>query len=108
MKKVLALMIALLMLLLCACGHKSASAQGEQGKADAQQTQIEETTTEGYYVEEEPLADGGRSTTYRVGSSDGVIAKITREFVDGSYTEERYDSEGKLEYSIHNRPDNYV
>lgn len=108
MKKVLALMIALLMLILCACGQESAPVQVEQDKADAQQTQNEETTTEGYYVEEEPLADGGRSTTYRVGSSDGVIAKITREFVDGSYTEERYDSEGKLEYSIHNRPDNYV
>lgn len=116
MKKRIALILAFVLCLsLCACGQGSAHAPADQKPANAkqndtesQQEQTAETTAGDYFVEEEILVDGGKSTTYRVGSPNGVIAKITREFVDGSYTEERYDSEGKLEYSIHSRPDSYV
>lgn len=101
-------MIAALMLALCACGQKSAPAQGEQDEADTQQAQTAQITADGYYVEEEIREDGRISTTYRVGAPDGVIAKITMEYADGSYREERYDSEGKLEYSIYDRPDIFV
>lgn len=108
MKRVFALMIAALMLALCACGQESTPAQGEQSKTDTKQTQTAQITADGYYVEEEIRDDGMISTTYRVGAPDGVIAKITIEYADGSYREERYDSEGNLEYSIYERPDAFV
>ena len=119
MKKRIALVLVFVLCLsMCACGQESSPAQATQdstatqnmqaGNEEVVNNQTAETTPDGYYVEEGTLADGGKSTTYRVGSPDGVIAKLTKEFVDGSYTEERYDSEGKLEYFIHSRPDSYV
>lgn len=108
MKRAFALMIGLLMLLLCACGQEAAPPQAEQNNAEVQNAQTAETTANGYYIEEQTLAEGYTSTTYRVGGPDGAIAKITNEYPDGSSNEERYDSEGKLEYSIYNKPDGFV
>ena len=117
MKKVLALMIALMMLLLCACGQEAASAQDVQGgstvgteaqSAEKQQDPIAETNAEGYYVQEKKLEDGTVVTVYLDGGPKGAIVKAFAAYTDGSKSEEGYDSEGKLEYMIWNDADGSV
>ena len=108
MKKVLALMIALVMLLLCACGEEAAPAQTEQGTAETQLEQTAETTAEGYYVQEKTLEDGTKVTIYRNGGPEGAIVKGFCTYTDGTTSEERYDSEGNLEYIIWNELDGSV
>lgn len=98
MKRVFALMIALLMLILCACGQKTAPAQGERDAAVNQQDQTAEITADGYYVEEKTTEDGTHLTIYRNGGPEGPIVKGFVDYPDGTHSEERYDSEGKLEY----------
>jgi hypothetical protein len=117
MKKVLALMIALMMLLLCACGQETASAQKEQNdstagteaqSAEKQQDPIAETNAEGYYVQEKTLEDGTVVIIYRDGGPEGAIVKGYATYTDGTKSEEGYDSEGKLEYMIWNDADGSV
>lgn len=116
MKKVLALMIALLMLLLCACGQETAPAQSEQEAAQTQQDQTAEdkqgqtaeTNADGYYVEEKTTEDGTHLTIYRDGGPEGAIVKGYATYTDGTKSEEGYDSEGKLEYMIWNDADGSV
>lgn len=97
MKKILALMIALL-LLLCGCGQETAPKQGEQDAAVNQQDQTAETTAEDYYVEEKTTEDGTHIIIYRDGGPEGAVVKAYCTYTDGTTSEERYDSEGNLEY----------
>ena len=92
MKRVLTLMVALLMVLLCACGGEAATAQPEQAPV--------ETTAEGYYVQEKTLDDGTVVTIYRDGGPEGIIVKGFANYTDGTYSEETYDNKGNLEYMI--------
>lgn len=98
MNRVFALMIALLMLILCACGQETAPAQGGQNAAVNQQDQTAEATADGYYVEEKTMEDGTHLTIYRNGGPEGAIVKAYAAYTDGTKSEEGYDSEGKLEY----------
>ena len=95
MKKLLALMITLLMLLLCACGQETAPAQNEQGEA---QKQPVETTASEYFVQEKTLDDGTIVKIHRLGGPEGPIVQGFCTYPDGIYTEEGYDSAGNLEY----------
>lgn len=108
MKKVLALMLALLILALCACGQDTAtgSAQigpnGETGaqNAEKQQEQAGELTADGYYKQEKTLDDGTVVTIYRDGGPEGAIVKGSVKYLDGSRSDEKYFSDGTVEHML--------
>ena len=112
MKKKLALLIALLMLTLCACGQKSAPTPDHQNsvteQTETQQDQPAELTEEGYYVQNKTLEDGGSITIYRNGGPEGAVVKAFVTYIDGTWSEERYDNEGNLEYMTWDEPDGTI
>ena len=105
MKKVLALMIALFILLLCACGEQTAPAQNEQGGVHAEPA---ETTASEYFVQEKTMDDGTVVKIHRLGGPEGPIVQGFCTYTDGTYTEEGYGSAGNLEYMIIYEPDGAV
>ena len=108
MKKGLALMIALLMLLLCACGQETAPAQNEQVAVGEQPVEIPETNADEYFVQEKTLDDGTIVKIHRLGGPEGQIVQGFCTYPNGLYTEEGYNSDGNLEYMIMHEPDGAV
>ena len=89
MKRILAMLIAVLMLLLTACGGADTSAP--------QQTQPADTTETDYYVQEKVTDDGTKLTAYRDGGPEGPIVKVIAEYPDGGIHTETYRPDGTLE-----------
>ncbi len=97
MKKVLAILIAILMLLLTACGGGSTQTGDAQPTEPNSATEIESATTgEDYYVEEKIREDGSKLTVYRNGGPEGAVVKAVLDYPDGSHHEETYNADGNL------------
>ncbi len=105
MKKRIALMLAFVLCLsLCACGQEAAPDQKEQDTSNLEtqaQSATAETTAEGYYVQKKTMEDGTNVTIYRYGGPEGAIVTGFLVYPDGAQAEERYNSEGVLEYTIY-------
>lgn len=98
MKKALALILALMLLMLVACGQ-GAEQSGESKPAQDQNSAAEagsETTGDGYYVSEEVREDGSKLTVYRNGGPEGAVVKAVVDYPDGSHHEETYNADGNL------------
>lgn len=108
MNRMLALMIAMVMLLLCACGQEAAPAQTEQNAEETHDEQSAQTNEDGYYIEEETFDDGTIITSFYNGGPDGALVKVSYEYPEGAYAEERYSEEGKLEYTIYGEADGFA
>ena len=105
MKKYLAILLAVLMLLtLAACGQESAQNTQtqqvmptdtlEQDVTTA--TQQNQSASEEIYKEEKTLEDGSTYVIYRKGGPEGRLTRAEYTAPDGSYNEEIYSEEGKL------------
>lgn len=108
MKRSLALMMAMLMLLLCACGQEAAPAQTGQSGEETHNEQSAQTNADGYYVEENKFDDGSIITFYYNGGPDGTLVKVIADYFDGAHSEEYYSEEGKVQYTVYNGPDGTV
>jgi len=103
MKKPLALIIALL-LLLTACGQESGQeAQPQQGAEAPADNQQETAAQQGgnageseVYTEEGTLEDGAAYIAYRNGGPEGPLMRVEYTYENGAYGEEVYSEAGKL------------
>ena len=106
MKKRIALVLAFVLCLsLGACSQESAQpeqtvteAQAGQTANNSQAEQAGTLTEDGYYMQEKTTEDGIHLKIYRAGGPEGPIVSGYVTYPDGTYSEERYDTDGKLEY----------
>ena len=106
MKKRIALVLTFMLCLsLCACSQEPAQpeqtvteAQAGQTANESQAEQAGALTEDGYYMQEKTLDDGTHIKIYRDGGPEGPIVEGYVTYPDGTYSEERYDTDGKLEY----------
>lgn len=109
MKKVLAFIIALLILMLTACGQGSQPQQDIS--ADVQQEQEVSTSEDEVYVKEGTMEDGTTYILYGKGGPEGPVGPVRRaEYMhpDGSYTEEVYSEDGTLASMLYKGSDGTV
>lgn len=99
MKKLLALLLACMLLLLAACGKTEPQTEpSEQLKTETVATSEDETAateaptvSDELFVKETVMEDGTKVTTYRLGGPEGTPVRGIMEYPDGAYYEEVYE-----------------
>ncbi len=92
MKKLLALISALMILLLAACGQEAA----EKVEANTEKVELNE---DGLYVDEYQVS-GMQVKAYHQGGKDGVLVRRESSYSSGDSNTEYFDAEGKLSCMI--------
>lgn len=104
MKKLLAILVLMLLLMLTACGQEPAKQEETQPETTVE-TQPESTVpADGIYSRTETFYDGTVVTFYHKDSMDGPMLRVEYQYTDGSYREERYSDKGTIAVEIEDNP----
>ena len=106
MKKILAILLAVVMLLsLAACGQETVQEQGAAPEKTEQDVAQSESASDELYTEEMTLEDGSTYIAYHKGGPEGPVVRGEYTGADGSYSDEYYSEDGKPVSMYYKGPD---